>query len=142
VLDEAGNVYGTTWFGGAYNSGTIYKLSPGTGRWKFEILYSFEGGPGDGSLPWAGIVFDAAGNIYGTTSAGGEYGAGTVFELGAGAGKGSYKEKVLWSFNGTDGSLPSDSLILDNAGDLYGATYSGGASIGYCPRVDAALCSK
>ena len=73
-------------------------------------------------------MFDTAGNIYGTTAGGGKYGDGTVFELAAPVGKGSYKEKVLWNFNGADGALPFGSLILDSAGDLYGTTYQGGSS--------------
>ena len=77
-------------------------------------------------------MFDAAGNIYGTTEFGGtfggrEYGDGTVFEP-VRSGTGSYTEKVLWSFNGTDGLQPQSSLILDNAGNLYGTTPMGGSS--------------
>jgi uncharacterized repeat protein (TIGR03803 family) len=132
VLDQAGNVYGTTASGGAYNSGTVYKLSRGTRRWTYEILYSFKGGPEDGSAPLAGIVFDAAGNIYGTTFLGGESGAGTIYEFVAPVGIGSYTEKVLWSFNGTDGANPTDNLILDSAGKLYGTTLQGGNNEVYC----------
>jgi uncharacterized repeat protein (TIGR03803 family) len=130
VLDQAGNVYGTTEGGGAYNSGTVYKLSPGRRRWTYEILYSFKSGPEDGSQPFAGIVFDAAGNIYGTTFSGGESGQGTVYELVAPVGTGSYTEKVLWSFNFPDGFRPVDSLILDSAGNLYGTTPGGGTGGG------------
>ena len=72
-------------------------------------------------------MFDAARNIYGTTLYGGQFGAGTVFELVAQVRIGSYKEKVLWSFNGTDGNQPLGSLILDSAGNLYGTTNAGGS---------------
>jgi hypothetical protein len=72
-----------------------------------------------------GVVLDAAGNIYGTTWGGGEYSEGTVYELVARVGTGSYKEKLLWSFNGPDGATPVDSLILDSAGNLYGTTQYG-----------------
>jgi uncharacterized repeat protein (TIGR03803 family) len=131
VLDKAGNVYGTTNEGGAHGRGTVYELSPGeNGQWTEKILYSFKGGKKDGDWPSAAIVFDAAGNIYGTTTAGGTYNNGTVFELVAPAGTGSYKEKVLWSFNGTDGAVPDGSLILDSADNLYG-TAAGGGSSGY-----------
>jgi uncharacterized repeat protein (TIGR03803 family) len=131
VLDNAGNLYGSTLTGGATKKGTIYELSPGeSGAWTEKILYSFKGGKKDGSDPWAGIVFDAAGNIYGTTQTGGAYGDGTVFELVAPVGTGSYKEKLLWSFNGTDGQVPFGSLVPDSAGNLYGTTYGGG-STGY-----------
>jgi len=133
VLDAAGNLYGTTTKGGAKDYGTVYKLSLGTnGKWKEKILHSFTGATKDGSEPWAGIVFDAAGNIYGTSVLGGngncDSGCGTVFELVALVGTGSYKEKVLWSFNAKDGALPYSSLILDSAGNLYGTTGSGGQS--------------
>ena len=129
VLDKAGNVYGTTFYGGAKNNGTVYKLSLGKkGKWTEKILYSCKGGKKDGANPYAGIVLDAAGNIYGTTLAGGGSNDGTVYELVAPVGKGSYKEKVLWSFNGTDGAYPYDSLILDSAANLYGTTSRGGSS--------------
>ena len=127
VLDQAGNLYGTTEYGGAANQGTVYELSPGNGTWTEYVLYSFKGGKkDDGGYPFGGIAFDASGNIYGTTLNGGKYGGGTVYELVAPVGKGSYKEKVLWSINGTDGSEPYDALILDSAGNLYGTTEGGG----------------
>ena len=129
VLDKAGNLYGTTYDGGAKNDGTVYKLSPGkTGTWTEQILYSFKGGKKDGSLPPKGIVFDAAGNIYGTTTSGGTFGDGTVYELVVPVGTGGYTEKVLWSFNGTDGATPGSSLLLDAAGNFYGTTGGGGSS--------------
>jgi uncharacterized repeat protein (TIGR03803 family) len=126
VFDKAGNLYGTALYGGSKNYGTVYKLSPGSGTWTGVVLHSFTGGPKDGSHPW-GIVFDALGNLYGATQLGGQYGGsvgyGTVFEL-----VGAYQEKVLWSFNATDGLWPFDSLILDSAGNLYGTTYGGGSA--------------
>jgi len=127
VLDAAGNLYGTTAGGGIYNNGTVFKLTHGKkGKWSEKILYSFKGATKkDGSLPWAGIAFDAAGNIYGTTVNGGKYGEGTLYELVA-VGKRAYKEKILRNFNYTDGALPYGSLILDSAGNLYGTTELGG----------------
>jgi uncharacterized repeat protein (TIGR03803 family) len=130
VLDKSGNVYGTTSSGGASKNGMVYRLSPGkNGKWTEKVLYAFKGGAQDGSAPYAGIVFDAAGNIYGTTAGGGLFNDGTVFELVA-PGKGSheYREKILWSFNGTDGSQLFGSLILDSAGNLYGTAALGGNS--------------
>ncbi|MFY9644556.1 MAG: choice-of-anchor tandem repeat GloVer-containing protein [Terriglobales bacterium] len=130
VFDKAGNLYGTSSSGGAYNDGIVYKLIPITtgkkkGQWKEQVLHSFKGGH-DGADPIAGVVLDASGNIYGTTGSGGKYNDGTVFELSPQAGKDWYKEKVLWAFNGTDGNYPEAGLILDNAGNLYGTASNGG----------------
>jgi uncharacterized repeat protein (TIGR03803 family) len=127
VLDRAGSLYGTTYLGGTDDYGTVYELSPRkTGKWAERILHSFKGGTSDGSNPWAGIVFDTVGNIYGNTGAGGAYGDGTVFELVATVGVGPYEEKVLLSFDGTNGSQAIGSLILGSAGSLYGTTNVGG----------------
>jgi|HubBroStandDraft_1064217.scaffolds.fasta_scaffold00803_7 uncharacterized repeat protein (TIGR03803 family) len=132
VLDKSGNVYGTTQAGGANNYGTVYELSPGTSGWTESILYSFKSN-NDGRYPVAGVVFDPDGDIYGTTSEGsggtlglGQGGNGTVYELVAPVGNGSYYEKVLWSFDVTDGNYPFDSLLLDSAGNFYGTTEIGG----------------
>ena len=132
VLDQAGNLYGTTYSGGTKNYGTVYKLSPITkgkkkGQWNEKILHSFRSSK-DGANPSAGVVLDAAGNIYGTTYYGGKSGVGTVFELMAPAGTDKYyKEKVLWTFNGSDGMLPYGNPILDSAGNLYGTANEGGS---------------
>jgi uncharacterized repeat protein (TIGR03803 family) len=132
VLDHAGNLYGATYSGGTKNYGTVYKLSPITkgkkkGQWNEKILHSFRSSK-DGANPSAGVVLDAAGNIYGTTYYGGKSGVGTVFELMAPAGTDKYyKEKVLWTFNGTDGMLPYSPPILDSAGNLYGTANEGGS---------------
>lgn len=122
VLDKAGNIYGTTADGGSAKRGTVYELLPSkTGSWKMKTLYAFKGGA-DGSGPFAGVTFDAAGNIYGTTAYGGPLNQGTVFELTAG----SYSERVLWAFHGTDGSQPFNPVVLDSAGNVFGTTSSGG----------------
>ena len=128
TLDSAGNLYGTTESGGQKDSGAVWKLTrvksgKNKGTWTEKTLYSFRGGQKDGSFPYGGIVFDTAGNIYGTTLSGGFDEHGIVFELVAPIGTSQgYKEKLLWSFNLTDG--PSyGSLILDSSGNLYGATY-------------------
>jgi uncharacterized repeat protein (TIGR03803 family) len=127
VLDKTGNLYGTTISGGHnHNGGTIYELRLGKkGRWTEKILHSF-GSRKDGSVPVAGIVFDAAGNIYGTTAGGGRYHYGTVYELGADDGK--YKEKLLCNFNYYFGQNPYGGLIWDSVGNLYGTTEWGGSS--------------
>jgi uncharacterized repeat protein (TIGR03803 family) len=129
VLDKAGNLYGTTTNGGTNNFGTVYELSPGSdGVWSEKILYSFGGANTNGDEPWAGVVLDAAGNMYGTTSFSLQQGtAGTVFKLIPQAGTGTYKEKALWTFNFTNGADPIGGVILDSSGNLYGATSSYGA---------------
>ncbi len=133
ALDPLGNLYGTT--APANGPGTVSELSLGkTGTWKKKNLHVFKGvKAGDGNKPLAGIVLDADGNLYGSTLYGGIYdqdirlGEGTVFELLAPTGgHGSYTEKILWSFDETDGALPAGGLILDSAGNLYGTTSQGG----------------
>lgn len=123
-----GNLYGTTTSGGI-GPGTVYKLSPGeNGQWTEQILYAFRGGKTDGADPFAGIVFDLYGNIYGSTVSGGESDEGTVFELLASVGGGSYSEKVLWSFDVGDGAYPYAGLTLDEARNLYGTASFGGSN--------------
>jgi uncharacterized repeat protein (TIGR03803 family) len=92
------------------------------------VLHSFSGNPSDGAQPLAGLIFDAAGNLYGTTAYGGPNNEGTVFELSPQQG-GGWTETVLHSFgpnDGSDGINPSDNLIFDGAGNLYGTTQEGG----------------
>jgi len=126
VLDQAGNLYGTTAQGGRWYGGVVYKLSPGkNGQWGERILYTVRGGKNIGAL--GEIVLDAAGNIYGTSDWGGRHAWGTVFELAAPIGKGGYQEKILWNFTGTDGLNPWG-VILDGAGNLYGVTAKGGST--------------
>lgn len=136
VIDKAGNLYGTTFRGGLHDLGTVYKLSPvmktkGKGTWTKKILRSFNVGD-HGFDPVAGVVLDAVGNIYGTTVGGSKdgQGSGTVFELVAPVGTSRYKERVLWNFNGVDGTVPHSKLIFDSAGNLYGTTYQGGSGGG------------
>lgn len=118
IRDMAGNLYGTTFAGGAANVGTVFKLDK-TG--KEAVVHSFTGGV-DGSYPFAGLVRDAAGNLYGTASSGGAYGHGTVFKLGT-----TGTETVLHSFSGKDGAGPEGGLLMDAKGDLYSTTTGGGA---------------
>jgi uncharacterized repeat protein (TIGR03803 family) len=92
-----------------------------------QVLHSFTNNGTDGIVPDGGVIFDAAGNLYGTTTSGGTYTKGTVFELTPAAG-GTWTEKVLYSFNGngTDGYAPYSGLVFDAAGNLYGTAYYGG----------------
>jgi uncharacterized repeat protein (TIGR03803 family) len=126
IFDKAGNLYGTTAIYGA-GEGTVFELTRGAkGKWTEKVLYSF-GGTKDGAFPFAGLIFDKAGNLYGTTSQGGlgKYGLGTVFELKRGA-AGMWTEKVLHRFDSKDGSIPYASLVFDGKGNLYGTTDMGG----------------
>ena len=125
VLDASGNLYGTTVFGGAVAGGTVFKLSPnGDGSWTESIIYTFQGGT-DGNNPYGGVVFDAAGNLYGTTASGGPGGRGTVFKLTPNYG--GWTETILHAFTGhADGGLPGAGVILDRAGNIYGTAAMGG----------------
>ncbi len=126
IFDPAGNAYGTTTLGGKYNLGTVFELSRATHGAKETVLHSFAGGS-DGGHPHAGLVLDAAGNLYGTTLNGGAAAAGTVFELTPN-GK-DWTETVLYTFtNGVDGGSPYASLLLTPEGKLVGTTSAGGAS--------------
>jgi uncharacterized repeat protein (TIGR03803 family) len=128
IPDAAGNLYGATTAGGSSGRGTVYRLTPsGAGTWNETVLYSFKGSP-DGAAPDAAPVFDATGNLYGTTYSGGAANLGTVYELSPQAG-GSWNETVLHSFHGTsDGTDLFEGLILDAAGNLYGAAETGGSA--------------
>lgn len=134
VLDSEGNLYRTTFEGGntCYSlpdsCGVVFKLTPSGTQ---TLVHSFAGSgkPGfhDGDWPWAGLVMDKKGNLYGTTSSGGSTAgassnAGTVFKVGP-----TGKETILYSFKGyADGNEPEDNLILDGEGNLYGTTFYGG----------------
>jgi len=123
TLDQAGNLYGTTYYGGTGNTGAVYKLTAAHGTWTESVLYSFV----DGS-PLGSLVFDGKGNLYGTTSSGGSVGSGTVFELTPSGN--TWNASVLYSFKGNengDGDSPTSGLIFDAAGNIYGTTERGGA---------------
>jgi uncharacterized repeat protein (TIGR03803 family) len=129
IMDQVGNLYGTTHSGGANNDGTVFELSSEpSGTWTESALYSFGAAPNDGLLPFAGLIADEDGNLYGTTHSGGANSDGTVFELSR-APSGTWTETVLYDFAGApyDGSLPYAGLIMDQAGNLYGTTTEGGA---------------
>src|ERR1700728_1339600 len=114
IADGSGNLYGTTSQGGDFNVGTIFEWNTSTNV--LSDLASFD--VTDGSFPYAGLIADAAGNLYGTTSSGGAYGDGTVFELPAG----SSTPLTLFSFNGEDGANPFCELMADKKGNFFGTT--------------------
>jgi uncharacterized repeat protein (TIGR03803 family) len=121
-LDAAGNLYGTTSLGGAYGYGTIFRLTPGS-AWTENILHSFQN-TDDGAYPYAGLVFDAAGNLYGAATQGGTAGGGTVFKLRPS--KGNWKFSVLYSVPGWGISGSFRNLLLDESGNIYGTTHCDG----------------
>src|SRR5579863_5405275 len=148
MIDAAGNLYGTTAYGGAgscillgtnVGCGTVYELSPPTqkgGAWTETVIYNFKGDT-DGQLPVGDLVFDKQGNLYGATQYGGGYGScnpsfyrhcGTVFKLNPPKTKGGqWTEKVLHGFKGgMDGANPNGGLVFDGTGAIYGTTSAGG----------------
>jgi uncharacterized repeat protein (TIGR03803 family) len=133
IRDSAGNLYGTTLMGGPDDQGTVFRLAPTSqGRWKETLLHTFTGleQPIGGASPWAGLVMDQAGNLYGTTTGGGntQLQAGVVYELSP-TKQGEWKETVLHNFptpRYVDGEYSYTSVLIDSAGNLYGATLDGG----------------
>ena len=134
IFDLAGNLYGTAYYGGAYGYGDVFELIPNNGKWTEKVLHSFNYNGKDGASPYAGLILDSAGNLYGTTEEGGTgtgcyRGCGTVFKLIPGK-NGAWTRKILHNFNldGVDGVDPIGGLIFDKNGNLYGTTASGGAN--------------
>ena len=126
-----GHLYGAATTGGTYGSGVVFELTPrGVGEWDFRTLYSFRGQP-DGVFPYGALLFDASGNIYGTTYYGGTNGIGAVYKLSRRP-LGEWNENVLYSFqdDGADGNSPISNLVFDGAGNLYGTTSEGGLGSG------------
>jgi uncharacterized repeat protein (TIGR03803 family) len=122
IIDSNGNLFGTTAFGGAAGDGVAYELASGSTT--VTTLASFSlGGASD---PLSNVVVDQNGNAFGATNAGGASGLGTIYEVAAGSGV----VTTLASFDGTDGSRPEDTLLLDKSGDLFGTTFSGGSGNG------------
>jgi uncharacterized repeat protein (TIGR03803 family) len=132
TFDQAGSLYGTTLQGGASGFGTVFKLTRGSdGTWTKSVVHQFQGGM-DGSGPFAGVVFDAAGNLYGTTDAGGVglcsdgngTGCGTVFKLSRKANGGLTKQTLRSP--SIQASNPDGEVLFDAAGNLYGTTSNQG----------------
>ena len=131
TMDAAGNLYGTTYGGGANGEGAVYKLAHKGSGWELSPLYNFAHGNG-GYAPVAGITIGSDGNLYGTASKGGQFGAGTVYKLSPSPTVCKtvlcpWTETPLYQFTGgSDGGEPDAGLIFDSAGNLYGTTKSGG----------------
>jgi uncharacterized repeat protein (TIGR03803 family) len=168
AIDDAGNLYGTTAYGGAGNCllsgalmgcGTIFELSPPPkqgGEWTESIIYSFPTDAKEGYVPWGDLVFDSKGNLYGATQFGGGHGTycngyyvycGAVYELSPPSQQGDpWTERVLHGFSGVtpaevmgDGANPNGDLILDSAGNVYGTTFFGGFTVGLCKKPKGSL---
>jgi uncharacterized repeat protein (TIGR03803 family) len=134
VFDSSGNIYGTTQAGGMYNAGTMFELTPSGGGYTESILHSLGHGT-DGRNPLEGVVFDTAGNMYGTAPYGGTGNpeectgsCGMVYQLVPS--NGGWVENVLVNFDVTNGKNPFANLIIDSSGNLYGTTASGGQNGG------------
>ena len=129
IFNAKGNLYGTTAYGGHTgkfcNCGVVFELTPNGGNWNETVLNKFKG-RGQGALPAAGVTFDAAGNLYGTTVVAGAYNSGVVFELTPNSS--GWTESVLHAFENHPGGHPQAGVVFDAAGNLYGTT-SGDRSI-------------
>lgn len=132
---NSGTLYGTTFWGGQLDCnngsgcGVVYQVAT-TGQ--FQVIYTFLGG-GDGAFPEGGLIQDSAGNLYGTTNAGGAFGFGTVFKLTT-----SGVKTILHSFDGNDGAYPVGQLLLDSEGNLYGVANQGGTDqVGTAYKIDS-----
>jgi len=127
AMDSAGNLYGATTSRGANGAGVVYKLTPGSAGWLQTVIHTFQGRP-DGSAPYPTPVLDAAGNLYGTTNAGGAHNLGIVYML-APQPDGTFAEHVLHNFaGGADGANPLAGVILDPRGNIYGTATLGGTA--------------
>ena len=127
VMDSAGNLYGTTDYGGAQGVGVVFKLTRNSnGSYTESVLYTFHDGQ-DGGHPYGGVILDANGNLYGTTQ-GHNNSFGTVYKLTP-VPQGQWTETILYRFQGgADGAVPYGGLTMDQAGHLYGTTAFGGHS--------------
>ncbi len=133
INDHNGKLYGTTNGGGLYGAGVVFELTPPAqsgGAWTETVLYNFTA-QGDGGFPYAGVIADTQGRLYGTATRGGKNFVGAVYRLSPPSQSGgAWSEEVLYSFaghtGGTDGAVPVAGLVMDNTGALYGTTELGG----------------
>ncbi len=128
IMDQAGNLYGTTGYGGQFSQGSVYRLSPSGSGWTLTTLYSFKGTT-DGSHPSAALIFDPSGNLYGSTVVGGSGGGGTVFELSPSGGGWTFSLLVslVGSINNDYYPGPINALAMDANGSLFGSALGDGA---------------
>lgn len=128
IFDSSGNLYGTAFIGGN-GLGSVYQLTPSEFGWISKDLYDFTDGS-DGGYPWAGLIFDQSGNLYGTTTTAGSGNGGTIFQMTPS--NGSWTLNTIHSFTGAGGGRfvvgPVGSLVMDNSGALYGTAIADGAN--------------
>jgi uncharacterized repeat protein (TIGR03803 family) len=133
LADSTGALYGTTYAGGDANGdGVVFKLTPpekGQAAWTEKVIHGFANGA-DGAEPEGGLIADASGNLYGTTTGGGSGVVGTVWELSPPAqGQTAWTETILYNFTGNnDGGEPFGAVLMGSDGSLYGTTAGYGAS--------------
>lgn len=125
LLDASGNIYGTTSAGGAFANGTVYKLTRSGSTWTHTVIYDFPGGA-NGRFPFAGVISDPAGNLYGTTAGGVQGAGGVVYKLSPSGS--NWTETVLYTFAGA-GVGSFGGLLRDSAGNLFATDTNGGASL-------------
>jgi uncharacterized repeat protein (TIGR03803 family) len=123
TFDNAGNLYGTAYYGGTHGFGTVFQLVPLGSGWTFNTIYTFTGGS-DGGFPNSGVVLDSAGNLYGNNQLGGSGGGGVVYQL--------RNSGSSWTFTPLYSSIGqfTDEVGLDPEGNVYGTTYAGGSNGG------------
>lgn len=143
IFDSTGNLYGETFDGGSFacpqsGCGVVYRLTPDSNGWKFGVIYTFNGLNGSkGAQPSGGLTIDTAGNLYGTTSNGGNLtcnngnGCGTVFKLAPQSGN-TFSFSKVFQFDGGSGSFPDTGVIVDTSGNFFGSTFSGGTAACNC----------
>ncbi len=125
IMGTDGNLYGTALYGGFNDQGTVFELVNSGSGWTLKVLHTFQGVT-DGKNPAGGLTFDQAGNLYGTTAAGGKAGGGTVFELTPSS-NGEWTLSTLFGFAGLEECGPYAAVTLDSAGNIWGTTYCSGA---------------
>jgi uncharacterized repeat protein (TIGR03803 family) len=127
LVDSSGNLFGTTYYGGADNGGNVFELHAGS-HTPTELAEFSTLNPANGQQPRGGLVADSSGNLYGTTDSGGNFGDGVIYKVA----EGTHALSVIYNFDdGNNGGFPEDSLLMDAAGNLFGTTNDGGASNGF-----------
>ncbi len=126
IIDQSGNLYGSTNKGGTGGGGTVFKLTPSGGGWNYSLVYSFTGNTSCG--PFAPLSMDTAGSLYGTTFCDGANNLGNIFKLTPSGGSWTYSS--LHDFGGSDGAYPYSNVTIDAAGNLYGTASGGGMGVG------------